>query len=348
MRVVQFFIPEQGRRVGIVRDTMVIDLTATHSKLTRIYDVFQDAQKKKTSLNKRLTNLSTAPNTAQYPYEDLLQAIPGGRLPYILPPIDHPDPHHLFVTGTGLTHTGSMQSRDQMHSQDSEQAESHQSDSAKMFAMGVKAGKPENGKRGVSPEWFYKGNGTTIRGHREPLEIPDFALDGGEEPELAGCYIIDNNGNPRRLGFVLGNEWSDHETENINYLYLAPSKLRPCSIGPELNTEFDFSDLTIRCSVQREGQTIYESGDLKTGEQFMCHSLGNCEDHHFKYSQHRQPGDVHIHFLGTSKLSHGTRDWKYETGDEIKIEAPGFSSSLINTVRKNEIQIQTPIEIKPA
>ena len=292
--------------------------------------------------------LSAASNAIERSYEDLLQAIPGGSHPWLLPPIDHPDPHCLFVTGTGLTHTGSMQSRDQMHAQETEQAETHQTDSAKMFAMGVAGGKPSLGERGVSPEWFYKGNGTTLCGHRDSLEIPDFALDGGEEPELAGCYIIDDNGIPRRLGFVLGNEWSDHETENINYLYLAPSKLRTCSIGPELNTDFDFSDLTIRCSVQREGQTIYESGDLKTGEQFMCHSLGNCEDHHFKYPQHRQTGDVHLHFLGTSKLSHGTRNWKYQTGDEIKIEAPGFSSPLINTVRKNESPDQTPIEVRPA
>ncbi|MDF1744256.1 MAG: GguC family protein [Gimesia sp.] len=341
MRVVQFLIPDQGRRVGIVQDQMVIDLTSGNSELTRIYDIFQAAQKKQTSL-------SAASNAIERSYEDLLQAIPGGTHPWLLPPIDHPNPHCLFVTGTGLTHTGSMQSRDQMHAQETEQAETHQTDSAKMFAMGVAGGKPSLGERGVSPEWFYKGNGTTLCGHRDSLEIPDFALDGGEEPELAGCYIIDDNGIPRRLGFVLGNEWSDHETENINYLYLAPSKLRTCSIGPELNTDFDFSDLTIRCSVQREGQTIYESGDLKTGEQFMCHSLGNCEDHHFKYPQHRQTGDVHLHFLGTSKLSHGTRNWKYQTGDEIKIEAPGFSSPLINTVRKNESPDQTPIEVRPA
>ncbi|WP_298868074.1 AraD1 family protein [uncultured Gimesia sp.] len=348
MRVVQFYIPDQGRRVGIVQKETVVDLTAAHSELTRIYDVFQAAQKNQISLDQQLTELSTTSGTTQISYEDLLQTAPGGSQPWLLPPVDHPDPHCLFVTGTGLTHTGSMQSRDQMHSQETEHTETHQTDSAKMFAMGVAGGKPTPGERGVSPEWFYKGNGTILRGHREPLDVPDFALDGGEEPELVGCYVIDDQGTPRRLGFVLGNEWSDHETENINYLYLAPSKLRTCSIGPELNTDFDFSDLTIRCSVQREGQTIYESGDLKTGEQFMCHSLGNCEDHHFKYPQHRQSGDVHLHFLGTSKLSHGTRDWKYQTGDEIKIEAPDFSSPLFNTVMKNENSPQKPIKVRPA
>ena len=41
----------------------------------------------------------------------------GGTSPAVrlLPPIDHPDPAHLYLTGTGLTHLGSAQSRDQMH-----------------------------------------------------------------------------------------------------------------------------------------------------------------------------------------------------------------------------------------
>ena len=78
-----------------------------------------------------------------------------------------------------------------------------------------------SGQRGVAPEWFYKGNGTILRGPREPLEIPEFALDGGEEPEIVGCYVINKLGVPTRLGFSLGNEWSDHATEKINYLYLA-------------------------------------------------------------------------------------------------------------------------------
>src|SRR5437868_4745783 len=33
----------------------------------------------------------------------------------LLPPIDHPDPAHLLLSGTGLTHLGSAESRDEMH-----------------------------------------------------------------------------------------------------------------------------------------------------------------------------------------------------------------------------------------
>ena len=154
--------------------------------------------------------------------------------------------------------------------------------------MGMQGGKPAPGQQGVAPEWFYKGDGRILRGPEQPLDIPLFAPDGGEEPEIVGIYIIDDRGIPYRLGFTQGNEWSDHVTENVNYLYLAPSKLRTCAIGPELLTDLLFDDIRGRCRVIRDGQLLYDSGELRTGERNMCHSLNNLENHHFKFPQHYQ------------------------------------------------------------
>ena len=100
--------------------------------------------------------------------------------------------------------------------------------------MGLEGGKPADGTSGVQPEWFYKGNGYTVVAPGHPIPSPAFAKDAGEEPEIAGIYVIDQNGQPRRLGFALANEFSDHVTERVNYLYLAHSKLRACAFGPEL------------------------------------------------------------------------------------------------------------------
>ena len=160
-----------------------------------------------------------------------------------------------------------------------------------------------------------------------------------------GCYFVDEEGAPRRLGFAIGNEWSDHATEKINYLYLAPSKIRTCAVGPELVVGHDFQDLDVRCTVQRGGETIYDSGDLKSGQQFMCHSLANCEDHHFKYPLHRQAGDVHLHFFGTSQLSYSQRDWKYQSGDEITVAVSDFSRPLINTVVDGSHETARPVRV---
>src|SRR5262249_10312413 len=141
---------------------------------------------------------------------------------------------------------------------------SPKSDSRKMFELGLQGGKPAAGQRGGAPEWFYKGDGRILRGPGQPLDIPPFAPDGGEEPELVGIYVIDDQGTPCRLGFTQGDEWSDHITENVNYLYLAPSKLRTCAIGPELVTDLPFEDIRGHCRVYREGQVIYDSGELLT------------------------------------------------------------------------------------
>ncbi len=330
MRVVQFVIPGKGRRVGVVEGDSVADITSASPSLKSVYDVAQAGFEAGKSFEQVLSESLNGAD--RLPYSELLAGAPGGDASHLISPVAHEDPHRVLVSGTGLTHTGSMKSRDQMHSDDSEQSAEPQSDSAKMFQMGLDGGKPSSGTRGTSPEWFYKGNGTAIKGPGETLELPAFALDGGEEPELAACYMIDPTGAPRRLGFALGNEWSDHETERINYLYLAPSKLRECSVGPELVTDFDFKELQLTCTVRRAGETIYDSGPLFTGEEYMSHTLANCEDHHFKYPQHRAPGDAHVHFFGTSQLSFSTRQWKFEPGDEIEIASEGFSEPLRNTV----------------
>jgi len=144
----------------------------------------------------------------------------------LLTPIDHPhEPARCLVTGTGLTHLGSAAQRQQMH----EAVESELTDSMKMFRLGLSGGKPAAGAVGVAPEWFYKGNGTILRAHGEPLDLPGFAEDGGEEAEIAGVYVIGPDGLPYRVGMAIGNEFSDHLFERKNYLNLAG---RPIPVLP--------------------------------------------------------------------------------------------------------------------
>ena len=77
-----------------------------------------------------------------------------------------------------------------MHQKVAEAAEETLTDSMKMFRMGLEGGKPKRGKAGVQPEWFYKGDGSFVAAPGAPLVSPGFAEDGGEEPEVAGIYII--------------------------------------------------------------------------------------------------------------------------------------------------------------
>ena len=250
----------------------------------------------------------------------------------LLPPIDHPDPAHLLVSGTGLTHLGSAEGRDKMHRKLAEASEL--TDSMKMFLMGVEGGKPEGGGPGVQPEWFYKGDGDILVAPGEPLAMPDFALDGGEEPEIAGIYMIAPDGSPVRLGFALGNEFSDHVTERHNYLWLAHSKLRQAALGPELLLGYLPDDVRGTSRILRNGEPIWEKPFL-SGEANMSHHIANLEHHHFKNACFCRPGDVHVHFFGTATLS-CAEGIQTQVGDVFEIEAAPFRLPVRNALAKAE------------
>ena len=255
---------------------------------------------------------------------DIRAALAEGR---ILPPLDHPDdPAHLIVTGTGLTHLGSAQGRDSMHKDLSDSAKL--TDSMKMFKLGLEGGKPAHGQQGAQPEWFYKGDGGSVVSPETAFASPAFAQDGGEEPEIVGLYLIGPDGAPHRLGFALGNEFSDHVTEKFNYLWLAHSKLRQCSFGPELRTGPLPAAVTGRSRVRRGNEIVFDQ-PFVSGEDNMSHTIANLEAHHFKYAGFRRPGDVHVHFFGTATLSFSA-GVKTQVGDVFEIDADAFVFPLRN------------------
>lgn len=246
-----------------------------------------------------------------------------------LPPVDHSDPAHCLVSGTGLTHLGSAEGRDKMHKA---AAAGQATDSMRMFLMGLENGKPAPGEEGVMPEWFYKGDGSILVGAGAPLDRPAYAGDGGEEPEIAGIYLVDPAGHPVRLGFALGNEYSDHVTERVNYLWLAPSKLRQAAVGPELLLGDLPADVRGACRIRRGNEVLWEK-PFVSGEANMSHTIANLEHHLFKYPQFRRPGDLHVHFFGTATLSFSD-GVRAEPGDVFEIEADAFRLPLANPLRE--------------
>jgi len=245
-----------------------------------------------------------------------------------LPALDHPDPAHLLVSGTGLTHLGSADARNRMHAAQPETL----TDSMRMFRAGVAGGRPAPGVVGEEPEWFFKGTGHAVVPTGRPLVMPGFALDGGEEPELAGLYIVAGDGTPWRLGFALANEFSDHVLERRNYLLLAHSKLRRCALGAELRTGPLPEHVRGVSRIRRGGAVLWEQ-EFLTGEANMSHSLANLEHHHFKYDCFRRPGDAHVHFFGTATLSFSD-GVRCEPGDVFEIVADAFLLPLHNQLER--------------
>ena len=258
---------------------------------------------------------------------DIATEFEAGRL---IAPIDHDDAAHVQLTGTGLTHLGSAEGRDKMHREAA--AAEKQTDSMRMFLEGLEGGKPAPGTVGQQPEWFYKGDGSQLVGPTDPLIMPAFAKDGGEEPEIAGIYIMGPDGQPYRLGLALANEFSDHMTERHNYLWLAHSKLRQAALGPELLVGPAPDHIEGTSRILRNGATIWERPFL-SGEANMSHNLTNLEHHHFKYDLFRRPGDVHVHFFGTATLSFSDGVTCQE-GDVFEISAAPFTLPVRNPLQR--------------
>jgi hypothetical protein len=305
------------RKVGLVEEPRIRLL----AEYATIYDLAQAAIKMQTGLPGLVQRLVT---DEALNYDELYQGQSQWR---VLPAVDYPEePARCLVTGTGLTHMASAKNRNAMHA-----GSEGITDSMKMFQWGIESGRPETGKIGVAPEWFYKGCGDILRAHGEALLVPSYAEDGGEEPEVAGVYLIGDDANPYRVGLTVGNEFSDHKFEKRNYLYLAGSKLRTCAVGPELVLDHEFKSVSGNVMIERDGATLWEQ-QIKTGEEEMCHSLSNIEHHHFKFAGHRRPGDLHVHFFGADAFSFGA-GIQLADGDVMKISFEGFGRPLCNTVK---------------
>jgi hypothetical protein len=318
VRLVQLRNPGGARLVAILTD---------EGSATRVGDVRTTLELASVAIAGGVSLAKAAALRQTDEIVDLNAAHAEGRL---LKPIDHPDPAHCHVTGTGLTHLGSAEGRDEMHKAASG---GQMTDSLRMFAMGVEGGRPEAGEEGVQPEWFYKGDGSTLVAAGQPLISPAFARDGSEEPEIAGIYLIGPDGQPRRLGFSLANEFSDHIIERANYLWLAHSKLRPAALGAELLLDDLPRDVRGTSVIRRGSEAIWEKPFL-TGEANMSHSIANLEAHHFKYEQFRRPGDVHVHFFGTATLSFA-EGVTTEEGDVFEITADPFRLPLSNMLQRS-------------
>lgn len=324
MRLVQFLTSEGERRVAVAEEggqhLQIVD------RAQSVYDMAREA----IDLGAGLAALVEFRLTEEH--IDYRLVLEEGR---VLPPVDHPDPARWLITGTGLTHLGSASARDAMHA--AAESGEPKSDSMRVFEWGLDGGKPPPGEIGVQPEWFYKGDGRCVVAPGQPLPLPDFAQDGGEESEVVGIYLIDDHGAPWRLGFALGNEFSDHVMEKQNYLYLAHSKLRACAYGPELLLGDLPGDVRGRVRLLRGDDVVWEA-PFASGEDNMSHALSNLEYHHFKYPNFRRPGDLHCHFFGTATLSYSA-DVATRPGDVFEVSAEGFGAPLRNPMET----VETPV-----
>lgn len=143
MRLIQFEDPQGQRQVGCVDGAQIQVVRDTRS--TR--ELALSAIRNGISLRDEVARRGTDAGPLYAELQDTAR---------VLPPLDHEDPAHCLVSGTGLTHLGSAATRDQMHQQ-ADQGTAAMTDTMRIFKWGLEGGKPPAGQPGAQPEWFYKG-----------------------------------------------------------------------------------------------------------------------------------------------------------------------------------------------
>jgi hypothetical protein len=324
------------RHVALVAEPHLRCLSGVNS----VYELASECLRENVSLSERAQKLATGESLS---YDDVYSGRGEWRL---LPPIDVPGaPERMLISGTGLTHLGSAKDRQAMHLQTAADPATPITDSMRMFEWGIAGGRPAEGEIGIAPEWFYKGSGSAVQAPFAPLTVPGYAEDGGEEAEIAGVYFVSPDGTPHRIGMCAGNEFADHQFERRNYLNLAGSKLRQCSIGPELLIGGDFRAVAGEVSIERNGVPLWKK-PIETGEENMSHSLANLEHHHFKFEGHRIPGHIHIHFFGAHSLSFG-EGLALQDGDWMQVRFGGYGRALRNPIRIEEKRQDRLVRVLP-
>ncbi len=234
MKLVQFFLPGQGTRVGLVRGDRVLDITAPEEGVRSSLDLVEQG-KTAAGLTKRAEWLARRLHRKAQDWPSLQRA-PSRRWPHLLIPIDPPE-----VWGAGVTYKRSAESRDEdaPTTQGPRKISDSRSDSAR-------------------PELFFKATASRCVGPNAPVLIRSDSSLTATEAELA--VVLGIRG--AMVGFTACNDMSAWDLERENPLFLPQSKIYQgcCALGPCLVTPDEIGDpygLQVRCTIIREGQAVF-------------------------------------------------------------------------------------------
>jgi len=295
MKLLQFYLPEKGQRVGILKDDEVLDITSTGLESTL------ELIKRYISEGTSVDEIASAQKTVgTYSYESL-NIIPDKSKPHLLIPIHPPE-----VWGCGVTYKRSAEMRDE----------------------------DTTGARGIydyvysapRPELFFKATSARCSGPNDYICIRSDSNLTAAEPELA--YILGKG--KEIIGFTVCNDVSAWDIERENPLYLPQSKIfyGCCALGPVISLNSEIMDpyiLDINCRIIRDKEVIF-SGEINSSKikrtfdeltDFLCRDNPTL------------PGTVMT--TGTGIMV--PNDYALAPGDIVEIEIEGIGK-LSNPVKK--------------
>lgn len=233
MKLLQFYLPESGCRLGVLDGDQVLDITSPG--LSSTMELVERAISENVTAEEIISRLTTV---GSYLYESL-DILPDSSMPHLLIPVEPPE-----VWGCGVTYKRSAEMRDE----------------------------DTTGTKGIydhvyfadRPEIFFKATAPRCVGPNGFIGIRQDSTLTAAEPELA--YMLGENGDI--IGFTVCNDVSAWDIERENPLYLPQSKIfyGCCALGPVLTLTSgigDPYDLDITCKIIRDGKAIF-SGDISS------------------------------------------------------------------------------------
>jgi hypothetical protein len=191
---------------------------------------------------------------------DLDAAEREGRL---LPPLEHPVPTRCWVTG-------------------SEGAAGTRADDA------------------AAASWFFRGSGSTLIAAGQPLPVPAFAPAGLPAAQLAGLYVIADDGVPCQVGWCLAHPVIDRALAGGGGA--GHARLRATAVGPEVLLGELPGALPATARILR-GSKLLSEQSFDLGPATMARGFADLARDHFRYGMHRRPGDVHVHCFGSGAVA---------------------------------------------
>lgn len=231
MKLVQFWRPNVGYRVGLVRNENVIDISMPDVGLRTTNDFIENAAAGGLTLTEFVDQVLNAQPRAVYAWGEL-DTPRDLYAPHFALPLIPPE-----VWAAGVTYQRSAEFRD------------------------GEAGETiyERAHQKARPEIFFKGTATRCVGPNQPIGIRRDSNFTAPEPELA--LVIGHRG--EIIAYTIANDVSAWDIERDNPLYLPQSKIfrGACALGPSIVTPDEIPnpyDISIHCEIMREGNVIFQ------------------------------------------------------------------------------------------
>lgn len=298
MKLVQFWRPNVGYRIGLARGENVIDITMPDAGLKSVNDLIEHAAAGGLTLAEFVERVLNAQPRAVYAWSEL-DTPRDLYAPHLALPLIPPE-----VWAAGVTYQRSAEFRDGETGETLYDRAHHE----------------------PRPEIFFKGTATRCVGPNQPVGIRRDSTFTAPEPELA--LVLGPRGDI--VAYTIANDVSAWDIERDNPLYLPQSKIfrGACALGPCLVTPDELPEpynVDIHCRIARGSEIIFQ-------ESSNTSRLKRTFEELLDYLLRDNP------LPGASVLCTGTgiivpQDCALRDGDVVEIEIPPIGT-LRNPVKR--------------